>query len=103
LTAVAGSTSLSLAEAQIAPGATCQIQRECNFQYPGRLPEQNSRWCDSGSAGCLEHCGCPGNLNAQAVGLFEVILSNHNSGGDISTLTITLRNPADTDYQDASH
>jgi LPXTG-site transpeptidase (sortase) family protein len=102
LTAVAGSTSLSLAEAQIAPGATCQIQVNVTSNIQGAYLNKIPVGAIQDQQGVSNIAVAQGNLNAQAVGLLKSFSPTTILAGDISTLTITLRNPTDTDYQDAA-
>lgn len=98
LTAVAGTDNLSIANAQISPNTTCSIAVNVTSFTQGEYTNTIPASAVQTRQGVTNATPAQANLNVQAVGLVKSFSPTTILAGEISTLTITLRNPTGTPY-----
>lgn len=98
LTAVAGTDNLSIANAQINPNTTCSIAVNVTSFTQGEYTNTIPTSAVQTRQGVTNATPAQANLNVQAVGLLKSFSPTTILAGEISTLTITLRNPTGTPY-----
>jgi hypothetical protein len=98
VTAVAGSSSVTLNNGTIAPGATCRIRVNVTSTVQGAYT--NTIPAGPGGAGSIRTqqgvtnaTAASANLNVQAIGLIKDITPASIPAGGVSALTLTLQNP----------
>ena len=98
LTAVAGTDNLSISGAEINPNSTCTIAVNVTSftqgEYTNNIPASEVQT----RQGVTNASPAQADLNVQAVGLSKSFSPSSVLAGEISALTITLRNPTDTAY-----
>ena len=103
LTASVGAASVTLNNATISSNSNCRVRVQVvsftQGQYTNTIPAGPS---GAGSLhtqqGVTNASPVTANVNVQAVGITKAFTPTTFSQGDISTLTITLRNPTGADY-----
>ena len=104
LTAGVGSDTLTLTNAQIAHGPTgnvCQIQVNVTSATQGEYTDTIAIGAVHTKQGVTNAAIAQANLHVQAVGLTKAFSISPINAGDLSLLTITLRNPTGSDYTGA--
>ncbi len=102
LTANSGSTNLSLTNAAIEPGATCTVQVNVTSNIQGVFKNTIPVGAITDQQGVSNIAKAEADLNVQAVGISKSFSPNTILAGDISTLTITLKNPTGSPYTGVS-
>ncbi|MCD6474649.1 MAG: sortase [Anaerolineaceae bacterium] len=104
VTAPAGGDTITLNDATIAPGVTCQIVvdvvSDTQGVYNNQIPEGN---IETGAGvqtkqGVTNGSSASADLNVQAVGIEKAFLPTTINAGETSVLTITLLNPTSEAY-----
>jgi uncharacterized repeat protein (TIGR01451 family) len=103
-TAASGGSSVTLNDATIAPGATCQIRASVVSNsadtYTNTIPvgEVGTANGIQTKQGVTNASTASANLNVQSVGLSKSFSPTQIIAGETTTLTITLQNPTGSNY-----
>jgi len=98
LTAVSGTDNLSISNAQINSNSTCSIAVNVTSFTQGEYTNTIPATTVQTRQGVTNASQAQANLNVQAVGISKSFSPTTVLAGEISTLTITLRNPTGAPY-----
>lgn len=102
LTAVSGQNSLTLSGASITADATCQIQVNVTSLTQGAYSNTIPAGAVTNKQGVTNASPASAPLNVQATGILKAFSPTTIQAGELSTLTITLRNPTASAYTGAA-
>jgi LPXTG-site transpeptidase (sortase) family protein len=102
LTAVSGGTSFTLNDGTIAPNSTCSITVSVTSNEQGAYTNTIPAGALETEQGLTNATQATARLDVQELGVTKAFSPASFEPGEISTLTVTLHNPTDTDYTGVS-